>query len=192
MLGLNAVWTWPIFRANILWPYCNTCIFTAEITRKSCTGVCVCVGIRKQSNRVIFEVLAADGYVCRNTVWTRRYIPAFRRNILPPSSGLIRANDRHSKFLHNVRPRAVTTQNSDIVNNWAHGIGWVRITTWTEQGSSWQADNSLPNQEFSHILWNLKVCYRAHESSPQRRSYPEPNSFHLISLRSILILYSHV
>jgi hypothetical protein len=65
----------------------------------------------------------------------------------------------------------------------------------TELSPSWGAANWAANQELPSILWNPKVCVIPCSQEPSIGPYPEPyksNPSHPISLRSILILSTHL
>jgi len=73
---------------------------------------------------------------------------------------------------------------------------WVLLTQCgvMEQGPSSEADSHWASQEIPH-LWNPKVQYRVHKSPPLSPSWTRfihSTHFHPISLRSILILSSHL
>jgi len=64
-----------------------------------------------------------------------------------------------------------------------------------EQSHSWKANSHWASQEIPWLLWNPKVHYSVHKSLPlvptlswKNQSTPS----HLISLRSIVILSSHI
>jgi hypothetical protein len=63
-----------------------------------------------------------------------------------------------------------------------------------EQNPSLEADSLLASQEIPHLLWSSKVRYRVHKSLPPVPvlSHMNPVHTHPISLRSILILSSHL
>jgi hypothetical protein len=73
-------------------------------------------------------------------------------------------------------------------------LDFPKLTNSTEQSPSWRPDSS-PASEIPRILLNPKVHYRIHKSpSPVPiLSHINPvNIPHLASLRSILILSSHL
>jgi hypothetical protein len=71
---------------------------------------------------------------------------------------------------------------------------YVYLTNSMEQSPSWEANMSSASQQILRILWNPKVHYRIHKISPHVRilSYQSSPCFHPNSLRSILILSSHL
>jgi hypothetical protein len=60
--------------------------------------------------------------------------------------------------------------------------------------NSWEAARCAAAQEFPNILWNPKICYCVLESPPlvPIQSQISPANIILLSLRSILILFTHL
>jgi hypothetical protein len=78
-----------------------------------------------------------------------------------------------------------------------HKICWDAkvIPNAMEQIPSTEAYNLLANQEISRILWNPIVHYRVHRSPPLPLSAAalfQYKTSHHLSLRSVLIQYSHL
>jgi hypothetical protein len=70
-----------------------------------------------------------------------------------------------------------------------------KVTNFMELSPSWEAVSCAATQELPSILWNPKVHYRVHMSPSVL--YPEPDRsspyhLHPVSLRSILILSTHL
>jgi hypothetical protein len=59
-----------------------------------------------------------------------------------------------------------------------------------EQSPFWEANRSSDTKEITHFIWNSTVYYRVHKSPPSLPILNVPP--HLTSLRSILILSSHL
>jgi hypothetical protein len=56
------------------------------------------------------------------------------------------------------------------------------------ESPSWEADKLLANQEILHILWNLQVCYCAHNTQSPSWPLNQYMRFHFICLRFISVL----
>jgi hypothetical protein len=62
-----------------------------------------------------------------------------------------------------------------------------------EQSPSWEAKSRSASQEILCLLWNPKVYYRVHKNQPLFPILSQMNqTSHTISLKSILILSSHL
>ena len=64
-----------------------------------------------------------------------------------------------------------------------------------QQNTSWKANSPSASNEIPRILWNPTVYYHFHNTSPLVLTLShmiQSTVFHYISLRSILILHSHL
>jgi hypothetical protein len=70
------------------------------------------------------------------------------------------------------------------------------ITNYMEKSPSWEAASRSATQEFPDILWNPKIHFRIHMNpslfSALSQTNPVHTSLHIIYLRSISILSSHI
>jgi len=64
-----------------------------------------------------------------------------------------------------------------------------------EQSPSWEANSHSTSQEIPHLLWNPKIHYSVQKTPPLVLMLRKTNlvhTFHLVSVRSILILSFHL